>query len=87
MDSTSLAPVVGVDGDVAVGQVAGPHRGLAAADADVDIDIDLAALDMRLHRRLVIAGDDTAILISNFKITAILNAMTARISIKLRRDI
>src|SRR5712692_5898353 len=37
------ATVAGIDVDVFVGQIAGPHRGLAAADADIDRDLDIAA--------------------------------------------
>src|SRR5690348_420838 len=39
-----LAAIAGIDIDIAVGQVAGPHRRLAAADAKIDTDRDLAAL-------------------------------------------
>src|SRR5215472_3669896 len=49
------AAVAGIDVDVAMGQIAGPHRRLAAADADIDGDRDLAAFHMLGDRRLVIA--------------------------------
>src|SRR5205807_5490430 len=45
------AAVAGIDVDIAVGQVAGPHRGLAAADADIDADRDLAGLHVFGDRR------------------------------------
>src|SRR5215831_19467116 len=38
------AAVAGIDIDIAVGQIAGPHRGLAATDAEIDADRDLAVL-------------------------------------------
>ena len=41
------AAVVAVDRDVAVGEVAGPHRRRAAADADVDADLQLLASSCR----------------------------------------
>ena len=41
-----LAPVIRVDGDIAVGQIAGPHPRLAAPDADIDATIaELIAID------------------------------------------
>src|SRR6202008_890974 len=49
------AAVAGIDVDVAVGQIAGPHRRFAAADADIDGDFDLAALHVLGDWRLVIA--------------------------------
>src|SRR5215475_3807909 len=36
-----LGTIVAVDLDVALGQVAGPHGGLAAAHADIDADLEL----------------------------------------------
>src|SRR3546814_4816754 len=54
--ATALAPVICVDRDVAVGEIAGPHRGATAAEADVDRDVDLAALHVPGHRRLVKIG-------------------------------
>src|SRR5690606_14718116 len=49
------APIVGVDVDVAVSQIAGPDPGLAAANADVDLDQDVAATHVLCHRGLIIA--------------------------------
>src|SRR5690606_37962105 len=60
--ATPSAPVVGVDGDVAVGEVAGPHRGAAAADAEIHGDVDLLALHVLRHRRLVAARHHLAVL-------------------------
>src|SRR5215813_2720603 len=37
------AAIAGIDVDVAVGEIAGPHGRLAAAEADIDADRDLAA--------------------------------------------
>src|SRR6516162_10115997 len=56
------AAIAGIDVDVAVGQIAGPHCRLAAADTDTDIDHDsyLAPLHVLGHGRLVIARDRTA---------------------------
>src|ERR1700757_3473563 len=54
------AAVAGIDIDIAVGQIAGPHRRLAAADADIDADRDLAALHVFGDRRLVIIGHRAA---------------------------
>src|SRR3546814_8280728 len=59
--ATALAPVICVDRDVAVGEIAGPHRGATAAEADVDRDVDLAALHVPGHRRLVIARHHLAL--------------------------
>src|SRR5262249_30983484 len=56
MTATPSAAIVGVDGNVAVGQVAGPHGGAALAHADVDGDVDLAALHVAGERRLVGVG-------------------------------
>src|SRR6185312_2500904 len=50
------APIVGVDIDVAVSEVAGPHPRPALADADVDGDGDVATPDMLGHRRFVVVG-------------------------------
>src|SRR5437016_3600027 len=55
------AAIAGIDVDIAVGQVAGPHRRSAAADADIDADRDLAALHVFGDRRLVIVGHRTAL--------------------------
>src|ERR1700752_2441969 len=52
--SKGSAPIVGVDVDVAVGEIAGPYPRLALADADVDGDGDVAALDVLGDRRLVV---------------------------------
>src|SRR6516165_3599493 len=52
----SSAPVAGIDVDVAVGQIAGPHSRLAAGDTDIDGDIYLASLHVLGDWRLVIAG-------------------------------
>src|SRR3546814_466028 len=60
-DAFVSASIVGVDADVAVRQVARPHGGAAVAKADVDSDLDLAALQMRGHRRFVIALDGKAV--------------------------
>src|SRR5213078_936829 len=55
------AAVAGIDVDIAVGQVAGPHRRLAAADAEIDADRDLAAFHVFGDRRLVIIRHRTAL--------------------------
>src|SRR6516225_4998332 len=55
------AAVAGIDVDVAVGQIAGPHRRLAAADTDIDGDRDLAAFHVLGNRGLVIARYRTAV--------------------------
>src|SRR6185312_2709635 len=55
------APVVGIDLDVAMGEVAGPHRGLAPSDADIDRNRDLAPFHVARDRRLVIALDALAL--------------------------
>src|SRR6516164_4395939 len=55
------AAVAGIDVDIAVGQIAGPHRRLAAADADIDGDLDFATAHMGSDRRLVIAWYRTTI--------------------------
>src|SRR6185312_10568143 len=55
------APVVGIDLDVAMGEVAGPHRGLAPSDADIDRNHDLAPFHVARDRRLVIALDALAL--------------------------
>src|SRR5437762_1895420 len=51
----ALAAVAAVDVDIAVRQIAGPHRRLAVADADIDGDVDVAAFHVAGDRRLVIA--------------------------------
>ena len=38
------APVVAIDGHIFLGEIAGPHRRLAASDAEVGADRDLVAL-------------------------------------------
>src|SRR3546814_16429953 len=53
--ATALAPVICVDRDVAVGEIAGQHRGATAAEAEVDRNVDLAALHVPDQRRLVLA--------------------------------
>src|SRR6516225_6862783 len=55
------AAVAGIDVDVAVGQIAGPHRRLAAGDSDIDGDRDLASLHVLGDWRLVIARYRTAV--------------------------
>src|SRR5271168_3519505 len=55
------AAVAGLDVDIAVGEVAGPHRRLAASDAEIEIDRDLAALHVFGDRRLVIIGHRAAL--------------------------
>src|SRR6202023_2756182 len=57
--STSGGPsaaVAGIDVDVAVGQIAGPHRRLAAADTDIDGNVDVAPLHVLGDGCLVVAG-------------------------------
>src|SRR5689334_1519160 len=58
---SSSTPVVGIDLDVAMGEIAGPDPRLAAADADIDLDLDIAALDVLGDRRLVVIGDALAL--------------------------
>src|SRR5690348_3352536 len=58
---SSSAPVVGIDLDIAVGEIAGPDPRLAAADPDIDLDADIAALDVLGNGRLVVAGDTLAL--------------------------
>src|SRR5689334_7344051 len=58
---SSSTPVVGIDLDVAMGEVAGPDPRLAAADSDIDLDLDIAALDVLGDRRLVILRDALAL--------------------------
>src|SRR6516165_5368428 len=55
------AAVAGIDVDVAVGQIAGPYRRLAAADTDIDGDRDLAAFHVLGNRGLVITGHRPAV--------------------------
>src|SRR5262249_61109841 len=50
------AAVACIDVDIAMGQVAGPHRRLAAAEADIDADRDLAALHVFGDGRLLVIG-------------------------------
>src|SRR5712671_679853 len=54
------AAVAGIDIDVAVGQIAGPHGYPASADPDIDGDGDLAALHIFGDRSLVIPGYSAA---------------------------
>src|SRR5580704_16821155 len=56
-----LRTIAAIDVDIAVGEVAGPHRRLARAEADVDGDVDLAALHMLGDRPLVVIGHRPAI--------------------------
>src|SRR5262245_3408316 len=60
--SNLSAPIVGVDIDIAVGEVAGPHARLALADADIDGDGDIASLDVLCDRRLVVIRTALALL-------------------------
>src|SRR3546814_18337478 len=53
--ATALAPVICVDRDVAVGELAGPHRGATAAAADVASGVEPAATDVPGNRCLLIA--------------------------------
>src|SRR3569833_2032281 len=57
-----LGAVVAVDLDVALGEVAGPHLGGAAADAHVDADFKLLLLHVGAHLGLVVVAGDEAIL-------------------------
>src|SRR6202167_4819389 len=57
------APVAAIDVDVAMRQVAGPHRGAAAAEADVDGDVDVAPGHVARDRRFVIARHGLAALV------------------------
>src|ERR1051326_7136921 len=52
--SGASAPVVGIDVDIAVRQIARPDPRRAAADADIDRDVDLGALHVGRHGGLVI---------------------------------
>src|SRR3546814_2641717 len=61
-DVCSSDLVIGIDVDVAMGEVAGPYARLALADPYVDGDVDLAALHVGGDRRFVIAGSRTALL-------------------------
>src|SRR6516164_7549700 len=47
------AAIAGIDVDIAVGQIAGPHRRLAPGNPDIDGDHDLAAFHVLGHRSLV----------------------------------
>src|SRR6187402_1128017 len=49
------ASVVAVDGDIFLGQVAGPDRGLAAPNADIGADTDVLALHVGGRRCFGIA--------------------------------
>src|SRR5260370_9585875 len=51
------AAVAGIDIDVAVGQIAGPHGCPPSADPDIDGAADLAAFLLFCYRSLVIPGD------------------------------
>ena len=53
-----LAPIIGVNADVAVGEVARPDGGAACADAKVNPDIDKAAFQMRGDGRFIITVND-----------------------------
>src|SRR6516162_10530922 len=55
------AAVAGIDVDVAVGQIAGPHCRFAAGETDIDGDLDVAALHVLGDRRFVIARYWTAV--------------------------
>src|SRR3954466_8426507 len=56
----SSTAIVGIDLDVAVGEIAGPDPSLAGPDADIDLDPDVPALDMLGDRRLVVVGHPLA---------------------------
>src|SRR5207302_4354514 len=56
-----LAPVVAVDLDVALCQVAGPDHGGGAADADVDGDLQFLALHVVAHLGLAVGRRDQAV--------------------------
>src|SRR6266403_3491504 len=56
------APVAAIDVDIAVGEVAGPHRRPPAADADIDLDMKGAPGHVPGDRRLVIARHRPALL-------------------------
>src|SRR5712691_11527201 len=56
------ASIATIDIDIAVGQIAGPHRRPAASDTDVDNDADIAAFHMLGDRTLVIPGHRAALL-------------------------
>src|SRR5690348_5301012 len=53
--------IVGIDLDVAMGEVAGPDPRLAGADADIDFDLDVAGLDVLGDRRFVVISDALAL--------------------------
>src|SRR5665213_3407637 len=55
------APVAAIDVDIAVGQVAAPHRPAAAPDAEIDGDLDVAPGHVPRYRRLVGAGHGVAL--------------------------
>src|SRR2546430_14520163 len=48
--------VVGVDGDILLGQVAGEHAVAAATEAERDLHPDFRLLHQRRHGGLVVAG-------------------------------
>src|SRR4051812_1725344 len=50
----SSTAIVGIDLDVAMGEIASPDPRPARADADIDLDPDIPALDMLRDRRLVV---------------------------------
>src|SRR5437870_2629176 len=54
------AAIAGIDVDVAVGQIAGPHRRPAAADTDIEGNVDVAPFHVLGDRRLVVAGNRAA---------------------------
>src|SRR4051812_49115331 len=55
-------PVVAVDLDVALGQIARPHVGARPTDADIDEDLQLGVLHVAAHRRLVVGRRDRPVL-------------------------
>src|SRR3546814_11587544 len=56
------APIIGVDADIAVGQVARPNGGAAFAQPEIGAAADFEALEVRRDRRLVIAIDRSPVL-------------------------
>src|SRR3989344_2479944 len=59
--SIGSAPVVGVDADVAVRQVAGPYGRAAVSEAEVGADAHLQTFEMCRDGRFVIAVDGQAL--------------------------